>query len=218
MQPVENLPSSLEPSWAELRRKVASIGCAEGLGPVFGDGDPTARLVLVGEAPGATEASLGRPFVGAAGRILERLLQRAGLSREELWVTNVVKCRPVRASDGHLLNRAPSVSEIRTWWPVLEEELRLIAPRAVVCLGAVAASALIGAKFRLTEDRGRVFSTPLAEVVIGTFHPAYLLRLRGPQREEALAAAEADLRLAGKAAHSPSGGSELRARTSGSEL
>src|SRR5437870_10952087 len=163
--------------WDELHTRIQSLGCDPGLGPVSGSGDPQARLVLIGEAPGETEAREGRPFVGAAGRVLDAALRGAGLSREEIWTTNVVKCRPVLGEGGRLRNRAPTTAEVRLWRPLLEAELRLIAPRVIVCLGAVAAKAVIDPKFTMQRQRGHWFPGHFGAEATATYHPAYLFRL-----------------------------------------
>lgn len=170
--------------------------CGPGLGPVPGAGDPHASLVLVGEAPGETEAREGRPFVGAAGRLLGEALAKAGLSREEVWTTNSVKCRPVTGEPPRYRNRAPTPAEIRRWQPLLEEELQLVAPRVIVCLGAVAAKVIIDPRFTMTRQRGQWLPTRFGAEALATYHPAYLFRLQGEARESALAALEADLRAA----------------------
>jgi DNA polymerase len=182
--------------WPAIEREMARIGCEEGLGPVPGVGDRRAALVLVGEAPGATEAREGRPFAGAAGRILDSALAEAGLARESIWVTNVVKCRPVREQGGRRLNRPPTTAEIKSWKPLLEAELALIAPRLIVCLGAVAAKALLDPRFVMQRSRGAWF--PLAGDAMGsaTYHPAYLYRLDGEARDAAFAALREDLSAA----------------------
>src|SRR5207248_1996988 len=116
------------------------------LGPVPGSGDPKARLVLVGEAPGETEARQGRPFVGAAGRLLDEALAKAGLSRDQVWTTNTVKCRPVLGEGPRYRNRAPTTAEIRLSQALLEAELQLLPPRAIVSLGAPPAKPVIHPK------------------------------------------------------------------------
>src|SRR5712692_6236097 len=98
--------------WAELQARIQAMECGPGLGPVPGNGDPHARLVLVGEAPGETEARQGRPFVGAAGRLLDEALAKAGLARDEIWTTNTVKCRPVLGEPPRFRNRPPTTTEI----------------------------------------------------------------------------------------------------------
>lgn len=182
--------------WADLQSRIRAMECGPGLGPVPGSGDPTARLVLVGEAPGETEARQGKPFVGAAGRILDEALAGAGLSRDTVWTTNTVKCRPVQGEPPRYRNRAPTTGEVRLWQPLLEEELRLLAPAIIVCLGAVAAKAVIDPKFTMTRQRGQWFPTRFGAQSIATYHPAYVFRLTGEDREAALAAMEAGLRAA----------------------
>jgi len=117
---------------------------------VFGEGNPGARLMLVGEGPGEEEDARGRPFVGRAGQLLDSALAEAGIPRDAVWVTNTVRCRPTKIEAGRVANRPPRVGEIRACAVWMETELRLVAPRVVVCLGAVAAKALIGKEFRLT--------------------------------------------------------------------
>src|SRR5260370_14717952 len=129
--------------WEELQARIRAMECGPGLGPVPGAGDPHARLVLVGEAPGETEARQGRPFVGAAGRLLDEALAKAGLSREEVWTTNTVKCRPVLGEGPRFRNRAPNPAEIRLWQPLLEEELQFPAPKVISWLGALASTRVI---------------------------------------------------------------------------
>jgi uracil-DNA glycosylase family 4 len=183
-----------EKTWEELQARILGMPCEPGLGPVGGSGDPHAALVLVGEAPGEVEVREGRPFVGPAGRLLDRALESAGLSRSAVWTTNVVKCRPVQGEGRVLRNRAPTAAEIRLWRPLLEEELRLIAPQVLLCLGAVAAKALLDPKFSLQRQRGQWLPGPFGTAAMATFHPAYLFRLEGEARDAATAALDADLR------------------------
>jgi DNA polymerase len=185
-----------EQAWAELQTRIGAMGCGPGLGPVPGAGDPHARLVLVGEAPGETEARQKRPFVGAAGRLLDEALAKAGLSRDKIWTTNTVKCRPVLGEGPRYRNRAPTTAEIRLWQPLLEDELKLLAPRAIVCLGAVAAKAVIDPKLTMTRQRGQWLPTRFGAGAMATYHPAYLFRLQGEARASAFSALEADLRAA----------------------
>lgn len=149
---------------------------------VPGEGNPRARLAIVGEAPGEEEDAAGRPFVGRAGQLLDKWLQAAGLTRADLWVSNVVKFRPTVDQGGVLKNRAPRVGEIRQFLPALLAELRLIQPRVVVCMGATAAKALIGKDFRLSEQRGEWFPGPEGSAALATFHPAFVLRQVGEDR------------------------------------
>ena len=135
---------------------------------VFGEGDPQARLVFVGEGPGREEDQAGVPFVGEAGRLLTKIINAMGLSREQVYICNVVKCRPPK-------NRDPEADEIETCLPFLKEQLNLIRPQVICALGRIAAQAVLGKEFKITRERGRWHSfmdIPLKP----TYHPAYLLR------------------------------------------
>lgn len=182
--------------WAELTRRILAIGCPPGLGPVPGSGDPRAALALVGEAPGEAEVRERRPFVGAAGRVLNAALEAVGLRRDAIWTTNVVKCRPVRKEARGRRNRPPTAAEVRLWRPVLELELRLVSPRVIVCLGGVAARVLIDPHFVMGRDRGRWREGLGGAAALATYHPAYLLRLDGNRRDAALSTLVADLTMA----------------------
>lgn len=136
---------------------------------VFGEGDPHARLVFVGEGPGRDEDIAGRPFVGEAGKLLTRIIENGmGLQRGDVYICNVVKCRPPR-------NRDPEKEEAETCLPFLEQQIRIIGPEVICTLGRVAAQALLGNEFRITRDRGKWRSFQ-GFAVMPTFHPAYLLR------------------------------------------
>lgn len=144
---------------------------------VFGAGNPTAALVLVGEAPGGQEDRQEHPFVGPAGQILNEALEAVGLSRDEVWTTNVVKCRPTMPGvGGRLRNRAPTPEEVEWFLPWLLRELEVIQPRAIVCLGATAGTALLGRALKITRERGTWFDGPTGTPLMLTYHPAYLLR------------------------------------------
>ncbi len=144
---------------------VLRSGCRQ---VVFGEGSPRAGLMLVGEGPGAEEDRLGKPFVGTAGRLLDRILEAAGLKREELYITNVVKCRPPG-------NRLPETGEAAQCLLHLKEQIRLINPTLIVCLGALATRNLIGGSESLTRLRGRWYTIE-GRRCMPTFHPAALLR------------------------------------------
>jgi uracil-DNA glycosylase family protein len=164
---------------------------------VFGEGNPGARLMLVGEGPGEEEDARGRPFVGRAGQLLDSALAEAGIPRDAVWVTNTVRCRPTKIEAGRVANRPPRVGEIRACAVWMETELRLVAPRVVVCLGAVAAKALIGKEFRLTQERGQLFPGPAGTEAIATLHPSYIIRQRDSgSRVQAREMLVQDLRLA----------------------
>lgn len=160
---------------------------------VFGEGNVDAALMLVGEAPGKEEVAARRPFQGPAGKVLNRLLERDGIPREQLWITNLVKIRPVLATCRNQVNRPPRAGEITAHVGILRDEIRIIRPRVILCLGATAASALIHPNFRISDERGRWFPGPEESLLTATYHPSYLLRLRGPNYELARDAMAADL-------------------------
>lgn len=143
-------------------------------GVVFGEGNPSARIMFVGEGPGQTEDELGRPFVGLAGQLLDRILQAAGFVREEVYIANVVKCRPPG-------NRLPQPDEVAACRPYLEEQIRLIKPAAIVCLGALATQTLLDPRARITKVRGQWFEKG-GIWFLPTFHPAALLRDESKKR------------------------------------
>ncbi|MBN2495300.1 MAG: uracil-DNA glycosylase [Deltaproteobacteria bacterium] len=136
---------------------------------VFGEGHPTARLVLVGEGPGGEEDRCGRPFVGPAGQLLDRILAAMGVQRSEVYICNVVKCRPPG-------NRTPEPDEMRTCGVFLARQLEIIRPRYIICLGATAAQYLLGTERSLGRLRGRLYDMPDGSRLLPTYHPAYLLR------------------------------------------
>jgi len=143
---------------------------------VFGEGPQTASVVFVGEQPGDTEDLAGHPFVGPAGRILDDALAEAGIDRKRVFVTNAVKHFRWRAAGKRRLHERPNSAEVAACLLWLELELRLVAPEIVVALGATAAQALLGRAFRVTKDRGKVVSSPLASRVVATVHPSSILR------------------------------------------
>ncbi|MGH2458163.1 MAG: uracil-DNA glycosylase [Chloroflexota bacterium] len=160
---------------------------------VFGEGNLDAALMLVGEAPGKEEVAAGRPFQGPAGKALDRLLERVNVPRRELWITNLVKIRPFVEGCRNKVNRPPSPEEVTAHASILQDEIRIIRPRVILCLGVTAASALIHLNFKIGEERGRWFPGPDESLLTATYHPAYLLRLRGPSYEAARDAMAADL-------------------------
>ena len=167
--------------WEDLKAQAADT-----LGPamVFGEGPLDARFVMIGEAPGENEAIAGRPFVGRAGQLLNRLLQDAGIDRKQVYVTNVVKVRPTAEGlGGRLKNRAPRVGEIKAGLTLLLPELALIDPAALILFGNVPAKALIGKTFAMGMNRGTWFTTIADIPALATYHPAYILRLEGDDEE-----------------------------------
>ena len=143
---------------------------------VFGEGPRSAKVLFVGEQPGDKEDLAGRPFVGPAGRIFDDALSEAGIERNRIFVTNAVTHFKWRASGKRRLHERPNTAEIAACRLWLELELRLVKPDVVVALGATAAQALLGRAFRVTKDRGRLVSSPLAERVVATVHPSSILR------------------------------------------
>jgi uracil-DNA glycosylase len=145
---------------------------------VFGKGRRSSQLMLVGEQPGDREDREGEPFVGPAGRVLDEALQRAGIAREETYLTNAVKHFKWRPAGKRRLHQTPRANEIEACRPWLEAELAVVKPEALVCLGAIAAKALLGSKVKVTKDRGRPIESELAPVVGVTVHPSSILRMR----------------------------------------
>ncbi|MCZ6676907.1 MAG: uracil-DNA glycosylase [Candidatus Poribacteria bacterium] len=150
------------------------------LNVVFGNGDATAKLVIVAEGPSATDEKTTRPFSGPSGELLDDVLHANGLTRDELWLTNVIKCRAA-IRKGHVVkNRPPKAAEIKACAKWLDGELTLINPSVILCMGSPAANTLIHKGFRMTEERGRWFTDTLyAPFIMATFNPAFVLRQEG---------------------------------------
>ena len=167
---------------------------------VFGAGDPHARVMLVGEQPGDEEDKKGLPFVGPAGRLLDKALEAAGVDREHLYVTNAVKHFKWQLRGKRRLHKTPAQREIDACHQWIEGEIRAVKPHVIVALGATAAKALIGPGFKVTVQRGQFVESPLARYVFATFHPSALLRLReDEEREAAFQQLVKDLKLIKKA-------------------
>jgi uracil-DNA glycosylase len=141
---------------------------------VFGVGSPDAELMFVGEAPGADEDAQGEPFVGRAGQLLTRIIQTMGFARENVYIANILKCRPDMPA-GSFGNRAPTPAEMQTCRPYLMEQIDIIQPKVIVALGATAVEGLLGTRGTMRELRGRWNSFNGTPLMI-TYHPAYLLR------------------------------------------
>lgn len=167
--------------WEKLKKRSAE---QFGEDSVFGEGPLGARLAVVGEAPGKQEVEQGRPFVGNAGKLLDKLLDEAGIDRSKVYVTNIVKVRPTRESGGHTQNRPPRAGEIQEGIEVLKEELEIVKPKALVLLGSTPAKALIKKSFTLKSEHGTTFDSELGLPALATYHPSYLLRLRGAGSED----------------------------------
>ena len=168
------------PTLSDLQR--AAAGCQacdlykSGTQTVFGEGARTAEVMFVGEQPGDREDIEGRPFVGPAGKLLDRALEDAGIDRDEVYVTNAVKHFKWVARGKRRIHKKPNLEEITACSPWLEAEIAVVQPKAIVCLGATAAQALLGKDFRVTRERGRFVESPLAPLVTATIHPSSILR------------------------------------------
>lgn len=161
---------------------------------VYGEGDPCARLMLIGEGPGETEDLLGRPFVGRAGELLEKMIGAIGLAREEVYICNTVKCRPTLNDGDKLRNRAPEPEEMEKCRPYLDEQIDIIRPSVILTLGAPAAKSFLGRDFQISKMRGRWFVGPAGIPLMATFHPAYVLRQGGMSLNETKRLVWADLK------------------------
>jgi len=159
---------------------------------VFGEGRKSSRLMLVGEQPGDKEDLAGRPFVGPAGRELDRGLEAAGIDRAEAYLTNVVKHFKFEERGRRRIHQTPKRFEVEACRPWLDAELAVVRPEALVLLGAIAAKALLGSSFKVTKQRGRLLDSELAPVVIATVHPSSILRQPDEERRVAEREAFAD--------------------------
>ena len=170
--------------------KEAAAGCTAcplhetGTQTVFGEGSTRARVVFVGEQPGDQEDLQGKPFVGPAGKLLDKALEDAGIDRSQVYVTNIVKHFKWQARGKRRIHQKPNWSEITACRPWLDAELEVIEPRVLVCLGATAAQALLGRDFRVSRQRGELVESELAENVIATVHPSSILRADEATREQ----------------------------------
>src|SRR5437773_7991168 len=167
-------------SMSALREAVQHCeGCplyANATQAVFGEGLTTSEVMLVGEQPGDQEDLAGAPFVGPAGKLLDRALAEAGIDRKQAYVTNAVKHFKWEPRGKRRIHAKPNAAEIAACRPWLDAEISLIQPTALVCLGATAAQALLGPRFRVTQERGRFVPSSLARYVLATVHPSALLR------------------------------------------
>ena len=167
---------------------------------VFGEGPDDARVVMVGEQPGDKEDIAGRPFVGPAGGLLDRAIEEAGLARDDVYITNVVKHFRFVLRGKKRIHKKPGAEHIRACAPWLEAELARIGPEVLVLLGATAAQAILGRSFRVTQQRGEFIESPLAPLVTATIHPSAILRTEtDEERQEAFDGFVRDLRFVARA-------------------
>jgi uracil-DNA glycosylase len=192
------------PDRLDLDSLRAAAACCEGCDlyrdatqTVFGEGPRRARFMLVGEQPGDQEDRQGHPFVGPAGRVLDRGLEEAGIARDSVYLTNAVKHFSFTSRGKRRIHQKPTAAEIGACHPWLDAELAAVRPEVVVVLGATAARALLGREFRVTRQRGE--PVPLGDALaVATVHPSAVLR--APDRDEAYAGFLADLKAAARAA------------------
>ncbi len=184
--------SDLLPDRPSLSRvREAAAGCracvpyARATQTVFGEGPRRAEIMMVGEQPGDVEDVEGHPFVGPAGRLLDRALEQAGIDRRLVYVTNVVKHFKWEPRGKRRIHKRPDGAEVAACRPWVETEIALVKPRLLVCLGAVAAQALIGRTFKVSQERGRFVPSPLAPLVAATVHPSSILRARDDETRRA---------------------------------
>ena len=164
------------------RLREAAAGCKacdlweRGTQTVFGAGARSARAMFVGEQPGNEEDLSGQPFVGPAGKLLDKAMAEAGIDRDTAYVTNVVKHFKWEPRGKRRIHAKPNAQEIRACRPWLDAEIAVVQPEVIVCLGATAAQSLLGSSFRVSQRRGEVVPSPLAPKVIATVHPSSILR------------------------------------------
>jgi DNA polymerase len=176
-------PEAKAAAFVELRQRVMPcVKCAHLAASrknvVFGVGDINSQLMFVGEAPGADEDAQGEPFVGAAGQLLTKIIQAMGLSRDSVYIANILKCRPDTPGQA-TGNRKPTPAEMQTCIPYLQEQIDLIRPRVLVALGGTAVEGLLGKTIGITKLRGQ-WRTYRGTPLMPTYHPAYLLRNQAP--------------------------------------
>ncbi len=148
---------------------------------MFGEGAKHAALMMIGEQPGDQEDIQGKPFVGPAGQLLEKVLEEAGIERSDVYITNAVKHFSFTESGPRRLHKTPSARQVNACRPWMEAEMDVIKPKGIVCLGATAAQALLGRDFRITKQRGQFLDFEKAEWIVATWHPSALLR--APDKE-----------------------------------
>ena len=167
---------------------------------VFGEGTNESEVMMIGEQPGDQEDLQGRPFVGPAGKLLDKGLEEAGIDRSKVYVTNVVKHFKWTPRGKRRIHKKPNAEEIAACRPWLEAELAQVQPQILVCLGATAAQAIMGSSFRLTQHRGEFLESPLAPLVTATVHPSSILRAPDDEsRHQAMVDFVADLKVIAKA-------------------
>lgn len=164
---------------------------------VFGVGNPASPLMLIGEGPGANEDAQGEPFVGRAGQLLDSCLFDAGMKREHIYLTNILKCRASAEQDGRIVNRPPTSEELDACVPSwLQKQIEICKPLVICCIGGPAAKVIISPGFAIMKERGCFFETKYADYCLAALHPAFILRQEGEAHQRYRQSLVDDLRLA----------------------
>lgn len=176
---MQSLPlfPNLESARVEAQDCVACARSVDRQQVVFGNGNPDAALMLVGEAPSSTDDDTGKPFTGPAGRLLDKLFEEVGIRRQDIWITNLTRCFAGRERNGRIENRPAAAREIDACSIWMDTELRFVNPRVILAVGAPPAKRLIDRGFRLQEQRGTPIVRSDGRTVIATIQPAYVMRL-----------------------------------------
>lgn len=165
---------------------------------VFGEGNAESPLLLIGEGPGQNEDATGRPFVGRAGALLDEALAECKISRKHIFICNILKCRACITENGRTRNRPPAPAEIELCTNWLEQQINIIKPLVILCLGAPSAKFIIKKDFKMTQERGTFYPTKYANYAIAALHPAYILRQAGQPYEVGRSLLIADIESARK--------------------
>lgn len=196
------MADSIAPQIEELRQAAVICSncelCQTRTNVVFGEGNPDTPLVIIGEGPGANEDATGRPFVGRAGSLLDEVLKENGITRNHVYIANVVKCRACVTENGSTRNRPPRTNEMAACLPWLERQLEIIRPLVILCLGAPSANTIIHPNFKMTQERGQFFESKYTKHAIAALHPAYVLRQHGEVFDQMRATLVADISAARK--------------------
>ncbi len=163
---------------------------------VFGEGNSRSPLMIVGEGPGDNEDATGRPFVGRAGALLDEALAECRISRNHVFICNILKCRACILENGRFRNRPPAPQEVESCTPWLVKQIEIMRPLVILCLGAPSAKYIIKKDFRMTQERGIVYPTKFAKHAIAALHPAYILRQAGQTYDGGKSLLIADIELA----------------------
>jgi uracil-DNA glycosylase len=195
----ENSLIPLNATIEELRKAAEDCKACDlwkrGTQTVFGEGGPSAKVMLIGEQPGHEEDLQGQPFVGPAGRLLDKALVEVGIDRKKVYVTNAVKHFKWEPRGKRRIHKKPNAAEIAACRPWLDAEIAALQPKVIVCLGATAAQALLGRDFRVTQHRGELLESELAPYMMATVHPSAILRAPDDQtRHEEMRRFIADLK------------------------